>query len=199
MRTRSRGRNPIPRGANSRPMPDSSPVFEAVRRPGFHRVASAQVACANWLRWIPQKNPACEDRDWLAVSFHQVVHSERIGKTGVTTLQDFRSTPNEHPHECPTDAGSSRGDGAFGHRRSSVRSPGCPKPRLPEAQAAREFGVCAKIVIRWTVRFRTEGRPGMQDRSSRPKVIPVQTAWAGGGAHHHASPPAACAVGILQI
>ena len=71
--------------------------------------------------------------------------------------------------------------------------------RLSEAQAAREFGVCAKIVIRWTVRFRTEGRPGMQDRSSRPKVIPTQTAWAGGGAHRHASPPAACAVGILQI
>ena len=48
--------------------------------------------------------------------------------------------------------------------------------RLSMAQAAREFGVCAKIVSRWTARFRAEGRAGMQDRSSRPKAIPTQTA-----------------------
>lgn len=34
----------------------------------------------------------------------------------------------------------------------------------------------AKIVSRWTERFRAEGREGMQDRSSRPKLIPTQTA-----------------------
>ena len=50
--------------------------------------------------------------------------------------------------------------------------------RLSKAQAAREYGVSAKIVSRWTERFRAEGRAGMQDRSSRPKVIPTQTAGA---------------------
>lgn len=50
--------------------------------------------------------------------------------------------------------------------------------RLSQAQAAREFGVTPKIVVRWTIRFRAEGREGMQDRSSRPKAIPRQTAEA---------------------
>lgn len=50
--------------------------------------------------------------------------------------------------------------------------------RVSMAQAAREFGVSAKIVSRWTARFRAEGREGMQDRSSRPKVMPRQTAEA---------------------
>lgn len=50
--------------------------------------------------------------------------------------------------------------------------------RLSKAQAARDYGVSAKIVARWTERFRAEGRAGMQDRSSRPKVIPTQTAEA---------------------
>ena len=48
--------------------------------------------------------------------------------------------------------------------------------RLSKAQAAREYGVSAKIVSRWSERFRAEGREGMQDRSSRPKLIPTQTA-----------------------
>jgi transposase InsO family protein len=47
--------------------------------------------------------------------------------------------------------------------------------QLSNTQAARVYGVCAKIVSRWTARYRTEGRAGMQDRSSRPKVIPNQT------------------------
>ena len=42
--------------------------------------------------------------------------------------------------------------------------------RLSKAQAAWEYGVSAKIVSRWTGRFRAEGREGMQDRSSRPKL-----------------------------
>ena len=48
--------------------------------------------------------------------------------------------------------------------------------QLSKAQAARVFGVSAKIVSRWTGRFLAEGRAGMQDRSSRPKLIPKQTA-----------------------
>ena len=50
--------------------------------------------------------------------------------------------------------------------------------QLSKSGAARHFGVCAKIVTRWTDRFRAEGRAGMQDRSSRPRVIPTQTAEA---------------------
>ena len=47
--------------------------------------------------------------------------------------------------------------------------------QLSNAKAARVYGVSAKIVGRWTVWYRTEGWAGMQDRSSRPKVIPTQT------------------------
>ena len=50
--------------------------------------------------------------------------------------------------------------------------------QLSRAEAGRVFGVSAKIVARWTGRFRAEGREGMQDRSSRPKAIPTQTAEA---------------------
>ena len=50
--------------------------------------------------------------------------------------------------------------------------------QLSKAQAARDYGVSAKIVSRWTERFVAEGRDGMQDRSSRPKLIPNQTAQA---------------------
>lgn len=46
---------------------------------------------------------------------------------------------------------------------------------LSNAQAARVYGVSAKIVSRWTARYRTEGRAGMRDRSSRPRLIPTQT------------------------
>ena len=67
--------------------------------------------------------------------------------------------------------------------------------RLSKAEAAREVGVCAKIASRWAARCQAEGRAGMPDRSSRPKVFPTQTAWAAGGAHHHAPPPSAQAGG----
>lgn len=40
--------------------------------------------------------------------------------------------------------------------------------RLSKAQAARDFGVSAKIVARWVERYKAEGRVGMIDRSSRP-------------------------------
>ena len=49
---------------------------------------------------------------------------------------------------------------------------------VSRAHGSREFGVSAKIVSRWTARFQAEGREVMQDRSSRPKVMPRQTAEA---------------------
>lgn len=47
--------------------------------------------------------------------------------------------------------------------------------RLSKAQAARVYGVSAKIVARWAGRFRAEGRSGMVDRSSRPRHSPNAT------------------------
>lgn len=46
---------------------------------------------------------------------------------------------------------------------------------LPVAQAACRYGVCPKIVRRWTDRFRAEGQDGMADRSSRPCLSPAKT------------------------
>lgn len=50
--------------------------------------------------------------------------------------------------------------------------------RLSKAQAARIYDVSAKIVARWIARFEAEGRPGMADRSSRPRVMPSMTGQA---------------------
>ena len=47
--------------------------------------------------------------------------------------------------------------------------------RLSKAQAARVYGVSAKIVSRWVERFKAEGREGMVDRTSRPRRIPSAT------------------------
>ena len=58
--------------------------------------------------------------------------------------------------------------------------------RLSKAQAARVYGLSARSVSRWTERYRAEDPSGMQDRSSRPQVIPTQTAEAASGVHHHA-------------
>jgi transposase len=43
---------------------------------------------------------------------------------------------------------------------------------------ARAIGVSAKVASRWIARFKAEGRDGLQDRSSRPKLVPTQTAEA---------------------
>src|SRR5882672_5828503 len=40
----------------------------------------------------------------------------------------------------------------------------------PEA-AARAAGVCPRTVRKWVARFKTEGRAGLMDRSSRPKRL----------------------------
>jgi len=47
--------------------------------------------------------------------------------------------------------------------------------RLCKADAARTYGVSAKIVARWVERFKAEGRAGMADRSSRPRCSPNAT------------------------
>ncbi|RWN24974.1 MAG: hypothetical protein EOR95_30150 [Mesorhizobium sp.] len=47
--------------------------------------------------------------------------------------------------------------------------------RLSKADAARTYGVTAKVVACWVDRFRVEGSTGMIDRSSRPKTSPKQT------------------------
>ena len=44
--------------------------------------------------------------------------------------------------------------------------------RLTKAQAAGVYGVSPKIVARWVERFKTAGRAGMADRSSRPRTLP---------------------------
>ena len=46
---------------------------------------------------------------------------------------------------------------------------------LSQAQAARVYGVTAKIVARWVERYKAEGRVGMLDRSSRPGHMPHAT------------------------
>ena len=51
---------------------------------------------------------------------------------------------------------------------------------VSKADAARIYGVSAKIVARWVERYRAEGSKGIADRSSRPNVMPGMT-----GAHIH--------------
>jgi len=46
---------------------------------------------------------------------------------------------------------------------------------LSVMQAACRYGVCPKIVRRWTDRFKAEGQDGMADRSSRPCLSPAKT------------------------
>ena len=41
----------------------------------------------------------------------------------------------------------------------------------PAASVAREFQVTPKTVLKWTARFRTHGRAGLDDRSSKPHRI----------------------------
>ena len=42
---------------------------------------------------------------------------------------------------------------------------------LRKAEAARQFGVCAKTVTKWVARFRAGGAAAMTDRSSRPNRL----------------------------
>jgi transposase InsO family protein len=54
----------------------------------------------------------------------------------------------------------------------------CVLAGLPVVQAARIYGVSAKIVARWVERFKAGGREAMLDRSSRPHAMPRQTSQA---------------------
>ena len=47
---------------------------------------------------------------------------------------------------------------------------------MSQAAAARQFNVTPKTVAKWVLRFRAEGVAGLQDRSSRPRSSPSQTA-----------------------
>ena len=46
----------------------------------------------------------------------------------------------------------------------------------PQAEVARQFRVSRATVSKWLGRFRTEGEPGLADRSSRPRRSPHLTA-----------------------
>ena len=45
----------------------------------------------------------------------------------------------------------------------------------PAKAVAAAFGVSARTMHKWLARFRTEGAPGLQDRSSRPHRLPSAT------------------------
>ena len=62
--------------------------------------------------------------------------------------------------------------------------------RLSQALAARVHGVSAKIVARWGERFKSAGRAGMVDRSSRPRKLYRPTEAATVGAYCRAAEPA---------
>ena len=88
-------------------------------------------------------------------------------EAGVTTHPAFMSAPDEHDQNA---------------RLTPVRREEIARAvlsgRVSKAQAAREFGVSAMIVTRSTARFQAAGRAGIQDRASRPKRIPTQSAEA---------------------
>jgi hypothetical protein len=69
---------------------------------GLQRIGAQQkssAVCQLDMRHLQFGALAAQNRKVFAlvVSFHQVVHSGWIKETGVTTLQAFRSAPNEHP------------------------------------------------------------------------------------------------------
>jgi transposase len=45
-----------------------------------------------------------------------------------------------------------------------------------EDQAAASLGISVRTAYKWLARYRNEGSPGLMDRSSRPRVIPMLTA-----------------------
>ncbi|CUW45449.1 transposase [Brucella vulpis] len=91
-------------------------------------VGSSPAAAMSALR-----NRASNEDDRLAVSFQEVVHSERIEETGVTIPQFSRIAPNEHPQECQTDTVASRSNGGRSSRRQADEGAGCtPLWRLAE-------------------------------------------------------------------
>jgi transposase InsO family protein len=45
----------------------------------------------------------------------------------------------------------------------------------PQAEVARQFRISRSTVAKWLGRYRTEGKPGLADRSSRPRLSPRLT------------------------
>jgi transposase len=45
----------------------------------------------------------------------------------------------------------------------------------PVAHVAKELGVSRQCAHRWVTRYRAQGRPGLVDRSSRPRTCPRRT------------------------
>ena len=124
----------------------------------------------------------------------------RIGKTGVITPQFFRNAPNDHPRECPTDSAPSRGDGAFGRRRSPVQSRGgacvrrlCqdrqPLDRAVQGRGRR--GDAGPV-------FATEGDPD-PDRLGRWRSASSRTAASGPGGRHIAELVGASCATVSRI
>ena len=99
----------------------------------------------------------------LAVSFQQVVHSVRIGKTGVATPQFFRSAPNEHPRSshCGAIGSSPMARDRLTPLRREETAVAVISGRMSQAEAGRNFGVCAKVVARWARRYGVGGRDAM--------------------------------------
>ena len=52
----------------------------------------------------------------------------------------------------------------------------CVEAGLSKAAAARQFNTTAKTVAKWVERFGASGVDGLRDRSSRPVLLPSQTA-----------------------
>jgi len=68
---------------------------------------------------------------------------------------------NGHPQECPTHSRFARGVGEKVIAQAVTLN-----------SAAAEFKVTAKTAAKWVRRYQQQGRPGLQDRSSRPLRSP---------------------------
>ena len=88
-------------------------AVERLRRFADHAIADELPVGTTRLGATPSFEPTPSSHP-LAVSFQEVVHSDRTEETGVTKLQHSPEGPNEHPQECPSHAATSRGDGAVG-------------------------------------------------------------------------------------
>nr|KAF6303935.1 hypothetical protein mMyoMyo1_008918 [Myotis myotis] len=74
------------------------------------------------------------------------------------------------------------------HPQANLRSPGCPRPRVPAAQGARGPG-CPQLKVPAAPQRLLSGNPGAQTR--RGSVPPAPPALEGEGATSTASPPPA--------
>ena len=100
----------------------------------------------------------------LIVIFQEVVHSSRIGETGIIKLiiqRRVRMNIHKNARLTPLRREEMALSVIAGH--------------VSKVQAARMHAVSTKIVTRWVERFKAQGRAGMVDRSSRPRRMPSMT------------------------